>query len=314
MEFDRDHEEQNDGLSELKESTETETETEIEVEIDLSYAGLDAVKDYLSAAAKAPLLTADGEIELAKRIAKGDAEAKNHLVCSNLRLVVSIAKKYMNTHSLSLLDLIQEGNIGLIKAAERYDYTKGFRFSTYATWWIRQAITRGIADTDRTIRLPVHMCDTVRKVTKTVQLHQQEDGLSSPDIGHLAKELDMTEKAVEQALSVAGHTVSIETPVGDDGTSFLGDFIEAEGVASPEDDADSLSLRTEIHKQLQTLSERERLIIEMRFGLNNGQPHTLEQVGRCFGVTRERIRQIEAKALRKLRHPNRSKHLRDFVG
>jgi len=287
-------------------------EQEEEIEVSASASGLDSVKDYLTVAGEAALLTASQEIELAIKIKAGDQDAKNKLICSNLRLVVSIAKKYMNTHSLSFLDLIQEGNLGLIKAAERYDYEMGFRFSTYATWWIRQAITRGIADTDRTIRIPVHMSETVRKVMKTAQTMEQEDGLSL-DTKQLAQQLDMAEKAVEQTFRIAAHTISLETPIGDDGTTSLGDFIEDDDKASPEECAIDGSLQIEIHKQLQTLSERERRVLEMRFGLNNGQQHTLEQVGRDFGVTRERIRQIEATALRKLRRPNRSRYLKDFV-
>ena len=277
-----------------------------------SLYGIDSVKDYLSAAVVAPLLTAEEEIELAKRIEKGDQEARDKLICSNLRLVISIAKKYQRTRSLSFLDLIQEGNLGLIKAVERYEYDKGFRFSTYATWWIKQAITRGIDDQDRVIRIPVHMGGIVRKVMKAVQDKVQEKD-ERPDNKEIAKELGISESTVKSALRIAAHPISLETPIGEDGNSYLGDFIEATGNVSPEEKAIENSLQMEINKQLQTLNEREQTIIEMRFGLNDLPQHTLEQVGNYFGLTRERIRQIEAKALRKLRLPNRSKYLRDFV-
>lgn len=274
--------------------------------------GFDSVRDYLTAASVAPLLKAEEEIELAKRIEEGDQEAKEILICSNLRLVISIAKKYFNTHTLSFLDLIQEGNLGLIKAVDRYEYDKGFRFSTYATWWIKQAITRGIDDQDRLIRIPVHMGGIVRKVMKTAQdMAQDDDGL--PDNKRIAEDLGISEVAVERAFQIAAHPISLETPIGDSGNSFLGDYVEATGVVSPEESAVENSLQMEINKQLQTLNEREQRVLEMRFGLNNGQQHTLEQVGDYFGVTRERIRQIEAKALKKLRRPNRSRYLKDFV-
>lgn len=279
---------------------------------DISQHGFDSVRDYIAVAGKAPLLTKEKEIELAKKIGCGDENAKNILICSNLRLVISIAKKYTNTHSLSFLDLIQEGNLGLIKAVERYDYEMGFRFSTYATWWVRQAITRGIADTDRTIRLPVHMHETVRKVMKTVQILEQDDNLLI-DMEQLAKETDMSEKTIEQVFRIAASPISLDTPIGDDGTSFLGDFIEGTNIDSPEESALDSSMKMEINKQLETLNERERKILEMRFGLNQEYQQTLEQVGNYFGVTRERIRQIEEKALQKLRHPNRSKYLRGLL-
>ena len=274
--------------------------------------GFDSVKCYLAAAGEAQLLTAEQEIELSKKIVAGDQDAINKMICSNLRLVISIAKKYTNTNSLSFLDLIQDGNLGLIKAVERYDYEKGFRFSTYATWWIRQSITRGIADTDRTIRIPVHMGEIVRKIMSTAQVMEKEDG-SWPDMKLLSKELDITEENIEKAFRIAVHPISLETPIGDDGTAYLGGYIEDAESVSPEECAIDSSLHKEINKQLHTLNERERKVLELRFGLNNGQPHTLEQVGNQFGVTRERIRQIESKALQKLRRPNRSKYLRDFV-
>lgn len=277
-----------------------------------SLNGFDSVRDYLAAASVAPLLKAEEEIELAKRVEAGDQEAKNILICSNLRLVISIAKKYYKTRSLSFLDLIQEGNLGLIKAVDRYEYDKGFRFSTYATWWIRQAISRGIDDQDRIIRIPVHMGGIVRKVMKTVQDMEQEDDFQ-PDNKQIAEELGISEGVVEQAFQIAAHPISLEMPIGDNGTSYLGDYIEATGVVSPEESALETSLQMEIKKQLQTLNEREKKVLEMRFGLNNGQQHTLEQVGNYFGLTRERIRQIEAKALKKLRHPNRSRYLKDYI-
>ncbi|TAH74704.1 MAG: RNA polymerase sigma factor RpoD/SigA [Anaerolineaceae bacterium] len=277
-----------------------------------SLSGLDSVRDYLVAAAKAPLLKAEEEIELAKRIEEGDQEAKNILICSNLRLVISIAKKYVKTHTLSFLDLIQEGNLGLIKAVDRYEHDKGFRFSTYATWWIRQAITRGIDDQDRIIRIPVHMSGIVRKVLRTAQDMIQE-GDESPDNKCIAKNLGISEENVERAFQLAAHPISLETPIGDEGNSYLGDFVEATNVVTPEESAEENSLQMEINKQLQTLSEREQKILEMRFGLNNKEQQTLEQVGNYFGLTRERIRQIEAKALKKLRHPNRSRYLIDYV-
>jgi len=288
------------------------TELEEEDTTNFSTLGLDSVKDYIAAAGENMLLSAEQEIELAKKIETGDQDAKNKMICSNLRLVISIAKKYTNTHSLSFLDLIQYGNLGLMKAVERYDYEKGFRFSTYATWWIRQSITRGIADTDRTIRIPVHMDEVVRKVMRTAQIMKKDDGFS-PDTKQLAKELDMTEETVEHAFCIAGHPISLETPIGDDGTAMLGGFIEDSKMVTPEESAIDTSMQREINKQLQSLNERERKVIELRFGLNNGHPHTLEQVGNYFGVTRERIRQIESKALQKLRRPNQSKYLKDFV-
>jgi RNA polymerase primary sigma factor len=288
------------------------TENEEEKVETSSLNGFDSVRDYLAAASAAPLLKAEEEIELAKRIEEGDQEAKNILICSNLRLVISIAKKYYNTHSLSFLDLIQEGNLGLIKAVDRYEYDKGFRFSTYATWWIKQAITRGIDDQDRLIRIPVHMGGIVRKVMKTVQDITQEDDVL-PDNKRIAEDLGISEVAVERAFQIVAHPISLETPVGDSGNSFLGDYIEATGMVSPEESAIENSLQLEINKQLQTLNEREQRVLEMRFGLNNGQQHTLEQVGNYFGLTRERIRQIEAKALNKLRRPNRSRYLKDYM-
>ena len=275
-------------------------------------SGLDSVRDYLVAASKAPLLKAEEEIELAKRIEDGDQEAKDILICSNLRLVISIAKKYVKTHSLSFLDLIQEGNLGLIKAVDKYEYDKGFRFSTYATWWIRQAITRCIDDQDRIIRIPVHMGEIVRKVKRIAQDMTLEGDMLLEN-KQIAKDLGISEENVERAFQIASHPISLETPIGDDGNSYLGDFVEATNTVSPEENAEENSLQMEINKQLQTLNEREQEILEMRFGLNNREQHTLEQVGNYYGLTRERIRQIEAKALTKLRLPSRSRYLVDYV-
>ncbi|MEG2082667.1 MAG: sigma-70 family RNA polymerase sigma factor [Oscillospiraceae bacterium] len=273
----------------------------------------DSVKYYLSIAGKAPLLTKEEECRLAILVAKGDKKAKNTLVCANLRLVISIAKKYAaGTRSLSLLDLIQEGNLGLIKAADRYDYTLGFRFSTYATWWIRQAITRGISDQDRTIRLPVHMGEEVRKVQKaSQQLSSQQHKLG--DYEELSDLTGIDKDRVEKILQVTATTVSLDAPIGDDDTSSFGDFIVDQDNDSPEEVATNSMMKLEIDKQLSTLNEREQMIINMRFGTSGETPHTLEEVGDYFGLTRERIRQIEAKALRKLRHPSRSKYLKDFI-
>ena len=276
-----------------------------------SISGIDPIKEYLTVAGEAPLLTKEQEIELAKRIEAGDEEAREEMICSNLRLVVSIAKRYTNTNFLSFLDLIQEGNLGLIKAVERYDYRMGYRFSTYATWWIRQAITRGVADTDRTIRLPVHMGETVRKIIRTA--NQMEQQGFKFDTKKIAEKLELSETKVEDALRFSGHPISLETPISDDNTSVFGDFLEDDDTVSPEENAMEVSLQMELAKQLQALSERERKVLELRFRLYQGRRHTLEEVGNYFGVTRERIRQIESKALRKLRRPNHSKYLKDFV-
>ena len=288
------------------------TDQDSENTINDSVCGVDSLKAYLAVAGKSPLLTAKQELDLAKKSNEGDPEAKNKLICSNLRLVISIAKKYTNMRSLTFLDLIQEGNLGLIKAVERFDYKKGFRFSTYATWWIRQAITRGISETDRTIRLPEHMGSTVRKVLKTANSIEQNDN-SSLNSKQLAEELDMPEKLIDQVFCIAAHTISLETPIGDESTSSLEDLIAYDEKVSPETAAIDSSLQMEIHKQLQTLTERERNVLELRFGLNQGRQHTLEEVGIYFGLSRERIRQIELHALQKLRRPNHSRYLKDFI-
>lgn len=280
--------------------------------INFSPSLFDPVKNYINSIGLIPLLTSEQEIAIAKRIKDGDCEAKKIMISSNLRLVISIAKKYANMRTLSFLDLIQEGNIGLIKAVELYDYEKGFRFSTYATWWIRQSISRSIADTDRIIRLPVHMHGIVHKVISAAQGTEPDDEFSF-DTKQLALELDMPQKTVEQAFRVSGHPISVETPVGNDGSTYLEDFIQDTKMISPEDSAINSSMQTELDKQLQSLTVREREIIELRFGINCSHAHTLEEVGNYFSLTRERIRQIEVKALKKLRHPNHSKYLRDFI-
>ncbi len=271
----------------------------------------DPVKQYLKEIGKIPLLTVEEEIDLAVRIAENDESAKRRLEEANLRLVVSIAKKYSG-RGMQFLDLIQEGNLGLIKAVEKFDYTKGFKFSTYATWWIRQAITRAIADQARTIRIPVHMVETINKVKKAQSqlLHQYGREPNADDIAEL---LDMAPEKVREILRVAQDPVSLETPIGEEEDSHLGDFIPDEDAVSPAEAATQALLKEEIENALASLTPREAKVLKLRFGLEDGHPRTLEEVGREFQVTRERIRQIEAKALRKLRHPNRSKKLRDFT-
>ena len=271
----------------------------------------DPVKAYLRDIGKVPLLTAEEEIDLAMRITEGDRRAQRRLEEANLRLVVSIAKKYTG-RGMQFLDLIQEGNLGLIKAAQKFDYTKGFKFSTYATWWIRQAITRAIADQARTIRIPVHMVETINKVKKAnSQLLHQNGKEPTPD--EIAELLDMSPDKVREILRVAQEPVSLETPIGEEEDSHLGDFLPDDEALAPADAASQSLLREEIAAALSTLTPREAKVLSLRFGLEDGHPRTLEEVGKEFNVTRERIRQIEAKALRKLRHPNRSKRLRDFV-
>ncbi|MDK2968829.1 MULTISPECIES: RNA polymerase sigma factor RpoD/SigA [Lacrimispora] len=272
----------------------------------------DPIKMYLLQAGEAPLLTQEEEYHLAQLSAQGNKNAKNRLICSNLRLVVSIAKKHEGyVQSLTLLDLIQEGNIGLMKAVERYDYTLGYRFSTYATWWIRQAVTRGIAEQDRTIRLPVHYREDVNTLNNTLrQLNQEQESFTTQDISDIT---GFSVERVEQIMMDSASTISLDTPIGDDNTSFLGDFIEDRTILSPEQSVVDVMLKEEINKQLLSLKPREQTVVNMRFGLNGYLPHTLEEVGSHMGVTRERIRQIEARALRTLRLPNRRKFLVDFV-
>ncbi len=271
----------------------------------------DPVKAYLKEIGRVPLLTPEEEIELAIRITDDDKQAKQRLAEANLRLVVSIAKRYVG-RGMQFLDLIQEGNLGLIKAVDKFDYTKGFKFSTYATWWIRQAITRAIADQARTIRIPVHMVETINKVKKTNSLLLHKNG-RDPSPEEIAKELNMPVEKVREILRVAQEPVSLETPIGEEEDSHLGDFIPDDDAPAPADAASMLLLKEQLDEVLNTLTPREKKVLEMRFGLIDGHPRTLEEVGKEFEVTRERIRQIEAKALRKLRHPSRSKKLKDFL-
>ena len=282
---------------------------------DTSYEGIsidDPVRMYLREIGKIPLLTFDEELELAKRILKGDEEAKQKLAESNLRLVVSIAKKYVGRGML-FLDLIQEGNMGLIKAVEKFDYTKGFKFSTYATWWIRQAITRAIADQARTIRIPVHMVETINKLIRTSRNLLQQMG-REPTPEEIAKEMEIPVEKVVEIQKIAQDPVSLETPIGEEEDSHLGDFIQDEDSPAPHDAASYTLLKEQLEEVMNTLTPREAKVLKLRFGLEDGKSRTLEEVGKEFNVTRERIRQIEAKALRKLRHPSRSKKLRDYMG
>ena len=295
---------------ELKAIEEEEQEEEPvlpEGELQLS----DPVRMYLKEIGKIPLLSAEEEVEVAKAIAEGDEKARQRLTEANLRLVVSIAKRYVG-HGMLLLDLVQEGNLGLIKAVGKFDYTKGYKFSTYATWWIRQAITRAIADQGRTIRIPVHMVDTINRVHRMAHTLVQELG-REPSTEEIAARLNMTVSKVEEVLKVAQEPVSLETPIGEEDDSHLGDFIPDEDTTQPAEATSFSMLREQLEAMLATLSPREEQVVRMRFGLLDGRVHTLEEVGSAFDVTRERIRQIESKALRKLRHPSRSKKLRDFL-
>ena len=300
----------------FSEDEDADPEDAIDVEhIDLSVPeGIgvdDPVRMYLKEIGKVPLLSPDEEIELAKKIELGDEEAKKKLAESNLRLVVSIAKRYAG-RGMQLLDLIQEGNLGLIKAVEKFDYRKGYKFSTYATWWIRQAITRAIADQARTIRIPVHMVETINRLVRTQrQLVQKLGREATPE--ELAKELDMPVERVREIMKISQDPVSLETPIGEEEDSHLGDFIQDNNVEVPADAATYTLLHEQLMDVLSTLTEREQKVLRLRFGLDDGRPRTLEEVGRQFNVTRERIRQIEAKALRKLRHPSRSKILKDYL-
>lgn len=271
----------------------------------------DPVKVYLKDIGNYPLLSPEEEIELAIRIQNDDQRAKQKLTEANLRLVVSIAKRYVG-RGMQFLDLIQEGNLGLIKAVDKFDYTKGFKFSTYATWWIRQAITRAIADQARTIRIPVHMVETINKVKKTNSQLLHKNG-RDPSAEEIADVLDMPVEKVREILRVAQEPVSLETPIGEEEDSHLGDFIPDDDAPAPADAASSSLLKEELARVLKTLTPREEKVLSLRFGLEDGHPHTLEEVGKEFNVTRERIRQIEAKALRKLRHPTRSKKLKDYI-
>ncbi len=284
------------------------------LELALSTEGIaidDPVKIYLKEIGRVPLLSAEEEIELAERMAKGDKKAKKRLSEANLRLVVSIAKRYVG-RGMQFLDLIQEGNLGLIKAVEKFDYTKGFKFSTYATWWIRQAITRAIADQARTIRIPVHMVETITKVKKVSSMLLHKNGHdATPE--EIAAELDMEPERVREIMRIAQDPVSLETPIGEEEDSHLGDFIPDDDAPAPADAASLILLKEQLGEVLSTLTEREEKVLRLRFGLEDGRARTLEEVGREFNVTRERIRQIEAKALRKLRHPSRSKKVKDYL-
>ncbi len=271
----------------------------------------DPVRMYLKEIGNVPLLTTEQEVELAKRVEAGDEEAKKQLTEANLRLVVSIAKKYVG-RGMPFLDLIQEGNMGLMKAVDKFDYTKGYKFSTYATWWIRQAITRGIADTGRTIRVPVHMVETINKTLRMTRTLLQELG-REPTQEEVAERLNVSVSRVREVLKISRDPVSLDTPIGEEDDSHLGDFIEDDSALSPADSAAFSMLRAELATALESLTDRERQVVKLRFGLEDGRARTLEEVGKEFNVTRERIRQIEAKALRKLRHPSRSKRLKDFL-
>ena len=271
----------------------------------------DPVKMYLKDIGKVPLLSADDEIELARKMMDGDESAKRELSVANLRLVVSIAKRYVG-RGMQFLDLIQEGNLGLMKAVEKFDYQKGFKFSTYATWWIRQAITRAIADQARTIRIPVHMVETINKIVRVQRLLLQQYG-REPTPEEIAKEMGIPEQRVVEIQKISQDPVSLETPIGEEEDSHLGDFIEDEQALAPTDVVASNLLKEQLLEILDTLTPREEKVLRLRYGLDDGKPRTLEEVGKEFNVTRERIRQIEAKALRKLRHPTRSKRLKEFI-
>ena len=306
-----------DDLDDLDDSDIVLTdEDEVDIEkIDLSVPdGIsieDPVRMYLKEIGKVPLLTADEEVDLAKRMADGDEDAKKRLAEANLRLVVSIAKRYSGRGML-FLDLTQEGNLGLIKAVEKFDYHKGFKFSTYATWWIRQAITRAIADQARTIRIPVHMVETINKLIRVSRQLLQELG-REPAPEEIAAQLDMPVDRVREILKISQEPVSLETPIGEEEDSHLGDFIQDDNVPVPAEAAAQTLLKEQLDEVLDTLTEREQKVLRLRFGMNDGRARTLEEVGKEFDVTRERIRQIEAKALRKLRHPSRSRKLRDYL-
>ena len=298
-------------IEELNEIEEVTEEEMAEVKVDDSYSTDDPVRMFLKEIGKVPLLTAEEEVELAIRMSQGDEEAKRRMTEANLRLVVSIAKRYVGRGML-FLDLIQEGNLGLIKAVEKFDYTKGYKFSTYATWWIRQAITRAIADQARTIRIPVHMVETINKVIRVSRQLLQELG-HDPSAEEIAAEMGMPVDKVREILKIAQEPVSLETPIGEEEDSHLGDFIPDEDASEPSEAASFSLLKEQLMEVLDTLTPREKKVLELRFGIVDGRTRTLEEFGKEFNVTRERIRQIEAKALRKLRHPSRSKKLRDFL-
>lgn len=286
-------------------------EEEIDISVPDSISVDDHVRMYLKEIGKVPLLSTDDEVELARLMSEGDEAAKKRLTEANLRLVVSIAKRYVGRGML-FLDLIQEGNLGLIKAVEKFDYSKGYKFSTYATWWIRQAITRAIADQARTIRIPVHMVETINKLIRVSRQLLQELG-RDPQPEEIAKEMNMSVDKVREIMKIAQEPVSLETPIGEEEDSHLGDFIPDDDAPAPSELASFMLLKEQLMGVLDTLTSREEKVLRLRFGLDDGRPRTLEEVGKVFNVTRERIRQIEAKALRKLRHPSRSKKLKDFL-
>ena len=292
-------------------SEEDEVEIIDDVDVLEGVSTEDPVRMYLKEIGNVPLLSTEEEIELAKRVEEGDEAAKKKLTEANLRLVVSIAKKYVG-RGMPFLDLIQEGNMGLMKAVDKFDYSKGYKFSTYATWWIRQAITRRLADTGRTIRVPVHMVETINKTLRMTRTLLQELG-REPTPEEVADRLNVPVSRVREVLKISRDPVSLDTPIGEEDDSHLGDFIEDDSALSPADSAAFSMLREELNTALESLTDRERQVVELRFGLRDGRARTLEEVGREFNVTRERIRQIEAKALRKLRHPSRSKRLKDFL-
>ncbi|MDD2220566.1 MAG: RNA polymerase sigma factor RpoD [Clostridia bacterium] len=304
-----------ESLDDAEDAPEAELAAEETIEIDLSIPdGIaidDPVRMYLKEIGRVPLLSADEEVALAKRMEEGDDEARRRLAEANLRLVVSIAKRYVGRGML-FLDLIQEGNLGLIKAVEKFDYRKGYKFSTYATWWIRQAITRAIADQARTIRIPVHMVETINKLIR-IQRHLIQELGRDPLPEEIAKDMDISVERVREILKISQEPVSLETPIGEEEDSHLGDFIEDEDALAPADAATFFLLREQLEDVLGTLTQREKKVLQLRFGLEDGRSRTLEEVGQVFGVTRERIRQIEAKALRKLRHPSRSRKLKDYL-
>ena len=316
IDFIRSQEDEDDAPSEELESIQEGGEDAVDTEdINLTVPDSvnieDPVRMYLKEIGKVPLLTAEEEIELAKRMEEGDEEAKKRLAEANLRLVVSIAKRYVGRGML-FLDLIQEGNLGLIKAVEKFDYNKGFKFSTYATWWIRQAITRAIADQARTIRIPVHMVETINKLIRVSRQLLQELG-REPTPEEIAERMEIPVERVREIIKISQEPVSLETPIGEEEDSHLGDFIQDDNVPVPADAAAFTLLKEQLTDVLATLTERERKVLRLRFGLDDGRARTLEEVGKEFNVTRERIRQIEAKALRKLRHPSRSRKLKDYL-
>jgi RNA polymerase primary sigma factor len=300
-----------DSAGEFEDKEDADDDMQMEIEMMDSVSLDDPVRMYLKEIGRVSLLTAADEVDLAKAIEAGSDDAKQRLTEANLRLVVSIAKKYIG-RGMSFLDLIQEGNMGLIRAVEKFDYHKGYKFSTYATWWIRQAITRAIADQARTIRIPVHMVETINKLVRTRRRLVQELG-REPSDQEVAEELDMTAERVGEIARISLDPVSLETPIGEEEDSHLGDFVEDPDAVAPPDVASLTMLRDEMEDILDTLTPRERRVLQLRFGLIDGHQRTLEEVGKRFGVTRERIRQIEARALRKLRHPSRSRRLRDYL-